>query len=207
MTLPTGDQGNPPNTWFIGPIWVHIANGTSIGSAHKHTHTHLYNGPLSRTTWVSRYQKGKTNLDFTEARDSEWQWHQLSHKQVCISLQTDNHASTPPLSFLKAGCPSCHPTNSVKELKAGWPVFYRLSGFCRAQSSNNKQVAKVTRQKTTSPQHKIVQLYSPAGGANKIINRRNGSKKYSLLNIATGKLGGPTRTDQSSNYQSWTEKN
>jgi len=28
---------------------------------------------------VSRYQKGKTNLDFTEARDSEWQWHQLGH--------------------------------------------------------------------------------------------------------------------------------
>jgi len=26
---------------------------------------------------VSRYQKGKTNLGFTEARDSEWQWHQL----------------------------------------------------------------------------------------------------------------------------------
>jgi len=43
---------------------------------------------------VSRYQKGKTNLDFTEARDSEWQWHQLDHMQVCISLQTDNHAST-----------------------------------------------------------------------------------------------------------------
>jgi len=34
--------------------------------------------------------------------------------QVCTSLQTDNHASTPPLSFLQAGCPSCHPTNSVK---------------------------------------------------------------------------------------------
>jgi len=30
-------------------------------------------GHLSRTTRVSRYQKGKTNLDFTEARDSEWQ--------------------------------------------------------------------------------------------------------------------------------------
>jgi len=46
---------------------------------------------------VSRYQKGKTNLDFTEARDSEWQWHQLGHMQVCISLQTDNHASTTSL--------------------------------------------------------------------------------------------------------------
>ena len=51
-------------------------------------------------------------MDFTEARDSEWQWHQLGHMQVCTSLQTDNHASTSPLSFLQAGRPSCHPTNS-----------------------------------------------------------------------------------------------
>jgi len=38
--------------------------------------------------------------------------------QVCTSLQTENHASTPPLSFLQAGCPSCRPTNSIKALKA-----------------------------------------------------------------------------------------
>ena len=67
---------------------------------------------------MSRYQKGKTNLDFTEARDSELQWHQLGHVQLCTSLQTDNHTSTSPLSFLQAGCPSCCPTNSVKALKA-----------------------------------------------------------------------------------------
>jgi len=69
---------------------------------------------------VSWYQKGKTNLDFTEARDREWQWHQLDHNfmQVCTSFQTGNHASTSPLSFLQAGCPSCHPTNNVKALKA-----------------------------------------------------------------------------------------
>jgi len=66
---------------------------------------------------VSRYQKGKTNLDFTEARDSEWQWHQLGHMQVCTSLRTDNQASTPPLSFLQVGCPFCCPTNSIKALK------------------------------------------------------------------------------------------
>jgi len=66
---------------------------------------------------VSRYQKGKTNLDFTEAIDSEWQWHQLGHVQVCTLLQTDNHTSTPPLSFLQAGCPSCHSANSIKALK------------------------------------------------------------------------------------------
>jgi len=82
---------------------------------YEHTHTHPFNGALSGTT---RYQKSKSNLDFTEARDSEWQWHQLGRMQVCTSLQAENHASTPPLSFLQAGCPFCRPSNSVKALKA-----------------------------------------------------------------------------------------
>ena len=90
----------------------------TLTSERTYTHTHPFNGPFSGTTQVSRYEKGKTNLDFTEARDSEWQWHQLDHMQVCTLLQTDNHASIPPLSFLQAGCPSCRPTNSVKALKA-----------------------------------------------------------------------------------------
>jgi len=66
----------------------------------KKYYTHPFNGPFSGNTQVSLYQKGKTNLDFTEARDGEWQWHQLGYMQVCTSLQTDNHASTPPHSFL-----------------------------------------------------------------------------------------------------------
>jgi len=55
---------------------------------------------------VNRYQKGITSLDFTEARDSERQWYQLGHMQVCTSLQTDNNASihrsvfTDRMSFL-----------------------------------------------------------------------------------------------------------
>ena len=61
----------------------------------------MFNGPFSGTTRGTQYQKGKANLDFTEARDSEWQWHQLGHIQVCISLQTDYHASTPPLVFYR----------------------------------------------------------------------------------------------------------
>ena len=85
-----------------------------------YTHT-PFNGPFSRTTRVSRYQKGKTNLDFTEARDSAWQWHQLGHMQVCTSLQPASHHSV----FLQAGCPSCCPTNSVKALKAKKKNHYR----------------------------------------------------------------------------------
>jgi len=56
--------------------------------------------------------EGYTILDFTRAR------HQLDHMQILGTLlPTDNHASTSQLSFLQAGCPSCHPTNSVKALK------------------------------------------------------------------------------------------
>jgi len=35
-----------------------------------------------------------------------------------ICKSADSHTSIPPLSFLQAGGPSCHPTNSIKALKA-----------------------------------------------------------------------------------------
>jgi len=57
-----------------------------------------------------------------------WQWHQLDHMQIiCTSIQTDNHASTSPLKFLLAGCPSCYPTNSIKALKALFALL--VNGF------------------------------------------------------------------------------
>jgi len=65
---------------------------------------------MSGTTRVSRYQEGKTNLDFTGARDSEWQWHQLGHMQVCTSHKTDNHANTSPLR--PDALPAAQPTAS-----------------------------------------------------------------------------------------------
>jgi len=110
---------------------------TATKSSVKTVNTTCLNGPFSRTTWVSRYQKSKTNLDFTEAKDSEWQWHYLGHMQVCTSHQTDNHASTPPLSFLQAGCPSCRPTSSVKALKANnmtHPSSGKTLAFARCSS-------------------------------------------------------------------------
>jgi len=64
---------------------------------------------------VSQYQKGKTNLDFTEARDSEWQWHQLRHMQVCTSLQTDNQASTTQFFYRPDVVPAVQPTASKQQ--------------------------------------------------------------------------------------------
>jgi len=102
-------------------------------------HTHPFNGPFFGTTQVSWYQKGKTNVDFTEARDSEWQWHQLGHMQVCTSLQTNNHASTLPLSFYRPDAlPATQPTASkhwhfiyvakntvINSLTVTWLIWFR----------------------------------------------------------------------------------
>jgi len=73
---------------------------------------------------VIQCQKGKTSLDFTEARDSEWsQWHQLDRVQLCTLLQTDNHANTPPLS-------SCRPI----ALLATQPALKAASVTCIVRS-------------------------------------------------------------------------
>ena len=124
----------------MSPRWVWY--GARFYVPHTHTHNCL-TALFSGATQVSRYQKGKTNLDFAKARDSEWQWHQLDHMQVCTSLQTDNHASTPPLSFLQAGCPSCCPTNSIKALKAMCQLINRcqsMDGILRlVVTRTNKQ--------------------------------------------------------------------
>jgi len=76
----TGRMGDEHPGYTLHGVWhclsLSNSNVTDI-------HTHLFNGPFSGTTRVSRYQKVKTSLDFTEARDSEWQWHQLGCVQVC----------------------------------------------------------------------------------------------------------------------------
>jgi len=79
------------------------------------TTTNPFNGPLSGITRVCPVPE--KNLDFNEARDSEWQWHQLGHMQVCTSLQTDNHASIPPLSFFTGRMPM--PPNQQRQSTEG----------------------------------------------------------------------------------------
>ena len=92
-----------------------IMENTSNNAADTHTHTHQFNDPFSRTTQVSQYQKGKSNLDFTEARGSGISW------AICKSATRSRQTTTPApptVSFLQAGCPSYHPTNGVKAFSA-----------------------------------------------------------------------------------------
>ena len=61
------------SSWIQGALLLRGGKDPEKLCTHTclHTHTHTFNGPFSGTTHVSRYQKDKTNLDFTEARDSE----------------------------------------------------------------------------------------------------------------------------------------
>ena len=64
---------------------------------YTHTHTNI----LRPSDFVQDYP-GETVPEPTWIllkKDSEWQWHQLGHMQICISPQTGNHASIPLLSF------------------------------------------------------------------------------------------------------------
>jgi len=77
---------------------------------------HPFNGLFSRTTWVSRHQKGKQLRILLEQEMMEWQWQQLDNMQIiCISLQTDNHAITSPLSFYRQDAlPATQPCQSIE---------------------------------------------------------------------------------------------
>ena len=112
---------------------------------HTHTHTHTFNGPFSGTTQVSRYQKGKTNLDFTEARDSEWQWHQLGHMQVCTLLQTDNHDSTPPLCFFTGRMPFLPPNQQCQSTE-GNMIYSTMENDVLGMDSQKNWRAKYIQQ-------------------------------------------------------------
>jgi len=103
---------------------------------HTHTHTHTFNGPFSGNTQVSRYQQNKTNLDSTEARDSEWKRHQLGHMQVC-----------PPHS------------RQITTKAPHHSVFYRLDAFPAAQptaqSNEDSNSNTVTSEMRNTNSHTI----------------------------------------------------
>jgi len=75
---------------------------------------------------VSQYQKDKTDLVSTEASDSEWQWHQLDHMQVCTLPQTDNLASTPPLSFFTGRVPFLLPSQQRQSTEGRNDTSHRV---------------------------------------------------------------------------------
>jgi len=85
-----------------------------------------FNGLFSKTTWVSRYQKGNASLDLNEARDDVVLWHQLDHMQTIFTLlPTDNHTNTSSVNFYRPDAlPDHQPTVSKHWRPVTWSFSY-----------------------------------------------------------------------------------
>jgi len=93
-----------------------------VSITHTHTHTHLtaHCPGLPRWAGTRKVKPIWILLKQETVNGSGISW------AMCKSAphSRHNHASTAPLSFLQAECPSCHPTNSVKALKVSKYYLY-----------------------------------------------------------------------------------
>ena len=83
---------------------------------------------FSRTSWVSRHQNGKTNLDFNEARDDGVAVASAGpYAKNCSSLQTCNHASISSINFF-----------------TGWMLFLMPSQRCQSTEGKTELFINIT---------------------------------------------------------------
>ena len=115
-----------------------LTSSTDKNPPHVGTHTRAFNGPLPGTARVSRCQKGKTNLDFTEAVASAERYASL---HLAPNRLPRHH---PTAQFFQARYPSCRPTNSVKALKA-----FALKAAGRSYKTREIITVKLKRHSTS----------------------------------------------------------
>ena len=110
--LPPNQQCQSTGGNHIWPVTINITGRTI-------QHTHPFNSPLSGTTQVSQYQKGKNNLDFTEARETvsgsgiSWTIFKSAPRSRQITIQ---HTHT----RLTALCPGLPGSASTRKVKTIW---------------------------------------------------------------------------------------
>ena len=105
-------RGNCNDTQGIEYGQVQISESTTTTTTT--TTTTSVSRPFSQDNLGCWHQRGKPFWILLEQEMMGWQWHQLDHMQIiCTSLQTDNHASTSPLSFYRLDAlPAAKPTVS-----------------------------------------------------------------------------------------------
>jgi len=80
---------NPKQSDFLVPAY-------SVCSRKQQRQQHPFNGLFSRTTCVSRYQKGKTSLNLNEARDNGvWDSSGISYTKYKQSAPCSRQIMTP----------------------------------------------------------------------------------------------------------------
>ena len=109
-----------------------------------------FNCPLSRTTRVSWYQKGKPiwillKQETVSGSGISWAVCKSAPRSRQITMPAPHHSV-----FLQAGCPSCRPTNSVKALKA-W--------YCMVNVDSYSAIITIVYNALVDPRTKMLMKY------------------------------------------------
>ena len=94
-------------------------NAIDNGNVYR-THKHPFNGSFTGTNRISWYRTGKVKPLYIVLKQQTTSGSGISWA-ICTSASSSRLKIMPAphhSSFLQAGCPSCHPNNSVKALKA-----------------------------------------------------------------------------------------
>jgi len=122
--------------FFLGSSALHTGKPESVQVCLCYTLLllHPFNGLFSRTTCVSRHQKGKPFWILLEQEMMGWQWHQQHHMEIiCTSLQTDNHPVPHHSVFYRSGAlPAAQPTVSVHSIHTKSLDVCMILGFPRS---------------------------------------------------------------------------
>jgi len=112
---------------------------------HTHKHTHAFIVPFSRTTQVSQFRI--RNLDYTEARDSEWQTGSGINWAISKSAPRSKQITTPAphhsVFYRPDVFPATQPTASEHTI-----IFYAMSAYTvRAPVHNQAELTDSLRTK------------------------------------------------------------
>ena len=105
---------------------------------------HPFNGPfLGLPRWAETRKVNQSGCYW-----SKREWHQLGHMLVCASLQTDNHASTPPLNSVKALKAKTALSSSPQHIQREWSVLC-MTGLMTTRHSRRVVLILWTKSATT----------------------------------------------------------
>ena len=142
-----------------------LLNTHTHARTHECMHAQPFYGPLGfcpgLSGWAStrKVKPGRQKRSgFTTARDSEWQWHQLGHIQICTLTQIHDHVNISQHGFYRPDAlPAAQPTASKQQLEsaqrvhisAKW-ILYKITGLKDIRITTLNSEGHVTSSMTSS---------------------------------------------------------
>jgi len=113
----------------------------------------MFNGPFNGTIRVSRYQKGKTNPDFTEASDSGISWAICKSLHLAPGRQPRQHLTT---QFSTGRVPFLPPNQQRQSTESMYVrINARMDERCETYAAGPSTVWVDARKLTVGPRQRL----------------------------------------------------